>query len=61
MANIKCTGKEDRLEDCSIEKVQHTPGHEVCSKATSVAGVICDARKYCPSNTQRWNNVGVRS
>lgn len=44
VANIKCTGKEDRLEDCSIEKVQHTPGHEVCSKATSVAGVICDAR-----------------
>ena len=47
VANIKCTGKEERLEDCTIEKTQHTPGHEVCSKATSVAGVICETSKAC--------------
>lgn len=45
VANIQCTGKEDRLEDCTIEKTQNTPGHEVCSSAKSVAGVICDTRK----------------
>lgn len=44
VANIQCTGKEDRLEDCTIEKTQNTPGHEVCSSAKSVAGVICDTR-----------------
>lgn len=45
VANIRCTGKEERLEDCTIEKTKRTPGHEVCSSAKSVAGVICDTRE----------------
>ena len=45
LANIRCTGKEERLEDCTAEKTKRTPGHEVCSSAKSVAGVICDTRK----------------
>ena len=43
VANIKCKGSEERLEDCDIELTQNHPGHEVCSKASSVAGVICDS------------------
>ena len=45
VANIKCKGSEERLEDCGIELTQNNPGHEVCSKASSVAGVICDSSK----------------
>ena len=45
VANIKCKGSEERLEDCDIELTQNHPGHEVCSKASSVAGLICDSSK----------------
>ena len=52
VANIKCKGSEERLEDCDIELTQNHPGHEVCSKASSVAGVICDSSKS-------YNEIGI--
>ena len=42
---LRCTGREERLEDCVLEREGRTPGKATCSKPTSVAGVICETSK----------------
>ncbi|WAR21177.1 LOXL3-like protein, partial [Mya arenaria] len=42
LAEIVCTGREERLEDCRFLTTEMTPGKAACSNAQSVAGVICD-------------------
>ncbi|XP_052772902.1 lysyl oxidase homolog 3-like isoform X2 [Mya arenaria] len=44
LAEIVCTGREERLEDCRFLTTEMTPGKAACSNAQSVAGVICDTR-----------------
>lgn len=47
IATLKCTGKEERLEDCVMGRTELSPGKISCSRPQSVAGIICDASKKC--------------
>lgn len=38
---VDCTGNEERLEDCTVKVARGS-----CSRATSVAGVICTTGEY---------------
>lgn len=44
LATVRCTGQEQRLEDCTLEKTEMIPGRPKCSRSGSVAGVICDTK-----------------
>ncbi|XP_052227778.1 uncharacterized protein LOC127842356 isoform X2 [Dreissena polymorpha] len=44
VAEMVCTGREERLEDCRMTPSELTPGKEACSRPQSVAGVICETR-----------------
>ena len=45
VSTIRCTGSEERLEDCQLEKTDTSPGKATCSRANAVAGIICDESK----------------
>ena len=46
VARMRCTGREERLEDCKLERNEDTPGKFACSRAQSVAGIICETSKF---------------
>jgi hypothetical protein len=46
VAKMRCTGKEERLEDCVTERYEDTPGKIACSRPQSVAGIICETSQY---------------
>ncbi|KAK3586880.1 hypothetical protein CHS0354_017672 [Potamilus streckersoni] len=41
LAGLKCTGKEQRLDECNFVMTNGEPGQVACARADSVAGISC--------------------